>query len=237
MILSAHIADVGALAGVKLQRAKLSRADLPGLRYAQMTVAAPLGAGLLPRPNPTRVGLIAGWEDDSALDRFLADHPLARALADGWRVRLQPTRIWGSWSPLPDLLEREQPMDELEPAAVLTIGRLRLTQTIRFLRASAAAEELALREPAMVAATGLARAPNLVATFSLWSATGAMRAYARGTSEPAHAVAVEAHKRRAFHHESAFIRFRPYDAHGSWDGVDPLAGVQRQPARPSPVGA
>jgi hypothetical protein len=237
MIASFHLADVGLAKGLRLQRARPSRAELPGLRYAEMTIAAPLSSRLLPLPNPSRVGLIAAWDDDAALDRFLADHPLAAELAGGWRVRLQPTRIWGRWSRLDNLLEREQPMDGEEPAAVLTIGRLRLSQAFRFLRASAAAEELALRERAMIAATGLASAPTLVATFSLWRSTGAMRAYAGGAAESGHAAAVKSHQRRSFHHESAFIRFRPYDAHGSWDGVDPLAGVQRQPAQPSAIGA
>jgi hypothetical protein len=59
------------------------------------------------------------------------------------------------------------PMGGDEPAAVLTLGRLRPTQTLRFLKASAAAEGLALRERALLASTALARPPSLVATFSL----------------------------------------------------------------------
>jgi hypothetical protein len=230
MIASVHIADVGRLTALGLQRERPRPAQVPGLRYAEMTVAAPLSSRLLPGLTPGRVGLIAAWEDDQALDRFLEEHLLARRLDAGWRVRLRPMRIWGAWSPLPDLIDREQSMEADEPAAVLTIGRLRLSQTLRFLRASAAAEELALREQAMVASTGLARLPNLVATFSLWRSVAAMRAYTRGSAEPGHAAAVDAHKARPFHHESAFIRFRPYDAHGSWDGVEPLAAAKGAPA-------
>lgn len=237
VIVSVHLVDVGLPAALRLQRERPRPSEVPGLRYAEMTIAAPLSSRLLPAPNPAgRVGLIAAWEDDQALDGFLEEHPLARRLDAGWRVRLRPMRIWGAWSPVPNLLDREQPMEADEPAAVLTIGRLRLSQTLRFLRASAAAEELALREQAMVASTGLARLPNLVATFSLWRSVAAMRRYTSGTSEPGHSAAVEAHKARPFHHESAFIRFRPYDAHGSWDGIEPLAKVRRTSAV-SPVAA
>jgi hypothetical protein len=114
-------------------------------------------------------------------------------------------------------------MEEDEPAVVLTLGRLRLSQAHRFLRASAAAESLALREPALLASTGLARPPSLVATFSVWRSTAGMRAYAEGHAGRAHAAAVKAQAARPFHHESAFVRFRPYAAQGQWDGRDPLA--------------
>jgi hypothetical protein len=120
------------------------------------------------------------------------------------------------------LLAREVAMEDSEPAAVLTIGRLRLSQTVRFLRASATAEELAVRNPSLLASTGLARPPALVSTFSLWQSTDAMRAYAQGVNHPGHLAAIRAHAAQPFHHESAFIRFRPYASEGSWNGRDPL---------------
>jgi hypothetical protein len=226
VIASVHLADVGPRLARRMLLARPARAEVPGLRYAEMTIAAPLSARLLPTPKPGRVGLIAAWDDDRALERFLDAHPLAAQLAGGWRVRLQPTRISGAWSQLSGLLDVEHPVDDEEPAAVLTLGRLRLTQTIRFLRASAAAEELAIADEAVLAATGLARPPRLVSTFSLWRSTAAMRAYATGHGDRAHLEAIRAHNARPFHHESAFVRLRPYAAHGSWDGIEPLATVR-----------
>lgn len=211
---------------MRLLRTRLSPAKVLGLRYSKITIAAPLGPRLLPRPDLGRVGLIAVWDSDQALDDFLLSHSLAEQLADGWRVRLQPTRIFGAWPQLPPLLTHEQPMNDTEPAAVLTLGRLRLSQTGRFLRASAAAEGLAIRNPALLASTGLASPPALVATFSLWQSTAAMRAYVCGDSHPAHSAAVRDHAARPFHHESAFVRFRPYRAEGAWDGRNPLAATE-----------
>jgi hypothetical protein len=226
VIASVHLADVGKRTALGLSPRRLGLAQVRGLRYAEITIAAPLGAHLLPRPDLGRVGLIATWDDDRALDRFIAGHPLAERLAHGWHVRLQPTRIFGAWPPMTGLLTHEEPMDDEEPAAVLTIGRLRLSQTIRFLRASAAAEALAVGDSALLASTGLARPPALVGTFSLWQSTSAMRAYAQGAIHPEHRAAVQAHTARPFHHESAFVRFRPYASTGSWDGRDPLATIQ-----------
>lgn len=228
MIASVHLADVGKPAALRLLRTKLDAAKVPGLRYAVVVIAAPLSGHLLPRPNPDRVGLIAAWDDDRAVDGFLAGHPLAEQLAHGWHVRLAPTRIFGAWPQLRGLLASEQPMDDAEPAAVLTLGRLRLSQTIRFLKASAAAEGLVVRDPALLASTGLARPPALVATFSLWRSTAAMRAYAHGHADPRHLAAIQAHATRPFHHESAFVRFRPYGAEGNWDGCDPLAATRSE---------
>jgi hypothetical protein len=222
VILSVHIADVGRARALRLLLGKTGSA--PGLKYAELTAAVPLGAQLLPRPTPGRMGMIAAWDNDDALDDFLDSHPLAEQLAHGWHARLAPTRIFGAWSELDGLIGEEVPMAGDEPAAVLTLGRLRLSQSVRFLKASAAAEGLALREPAFLAGTALARPPALVATFSLWRSVDAMRAYAVGKVDRGHVAATRAHAGRPFHHESAFIRFRPYDSAGNWDGKDPLAG-------------
>jgi hypothetical protein len=228
MIASVHLVDGSKRAALRLMRTRLDPATVRGLRYAEITTAAPLSGRLLPRPNPGRVGLIAAWDDDRALEEFLAGHPLAEQLSHGWHVRLRPTRIFGAWPQLSGLLTNEEPMNEGEPAAVLTLGRLRLSQTLRFLRASAAAEGLAVRHPGLLAATGLARPPALVATFSLWRSTAAMRAYAHGHPEPGHLAAVRAHAARPFHHESAFVRFRPYGAQGTLDGWEPLAATENE---------
>jgi hypothetical protein len=235
VIASFHIADVGKLGGLRLLRLKLSRGDVRGLHYGVLAVSAPLSERFLPRPDAGRIALIAAWDDDGALDRFLAAHPLAQALAGGWRTRLRATHVFGAWAPLDGLLGEQPPMGADEPVAALTIGRLRFSQAPRFLKAGAAAERLAVRDAALLRGTGLARPPGLVATFSLWQSTGAMRAYAGGPSGTEHRDAVKAHAEHPFHHASAFIRFRPYASEGAWDGADPLAGEQERQPAPAPL--
>jgi len=223
MVLSVHLADVGVRAAPGILRRGGPRpSEVAGLRYAEMTGAAPLSGHLLPRPQAGRVGLIAAWDEESALDAFEAGHPLASHLARGWRVRLQPLHVYGAWPGLPSLPGKEIAIGEQEPVAVLTLGQLRLRRVRPFLRASANAEAEAVADPGMLASTGLARPPRMVATFSLWRNVAAMRAYA-GREGGAHRAATSAHRANSFHHESAFIRFRPYASSGSWDGRDPLA--------------
>ena len=222
MIVSVHLADVGGRAALRVLRQRPDPADIPGLRYADTVIAAPLGGGLLPVPQFGRVGLVAAWDDDQALDAFLESHPVAELLAAGWHVRLEALRASGEWSALPDLPEHELPVDDDEPVAVLTLGRLRLRRVAAFLRTSASAERQAVADAGLLAATGLARPPGLVATFSLWRTAESMRAYAYGQSGPAHLAAIRAHRSRPFHRQSVFARFRPYGSQGQWDGRDPL---------------
>jgi hypothetical protein len=228
VIVSIHIADVGprAAAEVLLRPPKPGR--VPGLTYAETTTIAALEEPLLPPRNFGRVGMIAAWESDETLERFSQLHPVAGHLAGGWQVRLQPLRVFGAWAGMPGLPAQALPVHDSEPVGVLTLGRLRLFRIAAFRRAAAPAEADAIANPALLAGTGLARPPRLVATFSLWRTAAAMREYAVG-ADGTHRAAVQADRAEPFHHESAFVRFRPYASQGSWDGHDPLAGLIKPP--------
>ncbi len=218
MIASMHIADVGTS---RAARALRRTPATPGLVYADMLLAARLGGGVMPRPQPGRVALFAVWRDDAALDRFLAEDPLARLLDGGRALRLAPLRVSGAWRGLPELVAGERAVRDDEPVAVLTYGRLKPHRAPAFLLASARAEADAVADPALAFGTGLARLPRLVSTFSLWRSAGAMRDFAyRGAG---HTGALHAVAERDFHRESIFIRFRPYGATGDWGDVH--AGV------------
>ncbi len=225
MIVSVHLADVGWRAVPRVLRAKASLAAVEGLRYAETTLTAPLSGSLLPSPRLGRVGLIASWDDDRALDEFSATHPLAAQLGGGLHVRLEPLHVYGAWSGMPDLPAQELPVTDQEPVAVLTLGQLRIRRLGPFLQASARAEGEAIADPALLAATGLARPPRMVATFSLWRSAKGMRDYAHARSGGAHPAAASAHRAEPFHHQSAFVRFRPYGSVGRWGEGDPLAAA------------
>jgi hypothetical protein len=230
MILSVHIADVTRRRALSALRHGLRPSATSGLRYADVAIAAPLSAGLLPHPTLTRLGLIAAWQDEGALDEFMAGHRLAEQLASGWHVRLEPLRASGAWAELPDFPRGERPVDDDEPVVVLTLGRLRPSRGLAFLRSSAAAEAQALADPALLASTALARPPGFVATVSVWRTASAMRDYAYGRSGQGHTSAVDVQRRRPFHKESIFMRFRPLATGGQWDGRDPLAQARLAPA-------
>jgi hypothetical protein len=235
MIASVHIADVGARAGLGSLRSTPKPAKTTGLRSAKVALAAPLRSSVWPAPNVGRVALVAFWDDDRALDRFLANDPLAGTLADGWHVRLVPLRAFGTWPGLPTDLPKSRAVEEDGPAAVLTLGRLRLSQAVRFLRTSAKAEASVLQAAGLTWATGLGR-PPFVATCSLWETAQAASSYAYGSAMPAHSNAIAADRTKPFHHESAFIRFRPYASEGGLGGSNPLAAdwMSAVPIAPGP---
>jgi hypothetical protein len=228
VVVSVQIAELGARGGLA---ALLRRPDpdrIAGLGYAETALTAGLG-GRMPRPGLGRVAMISVWEDEEALDRFSSEHPAANRFRQGWEVRLEPLRVYGAWPAMPGLPERELPVDDEEPVAVLTLGRLRLRRAPSFLRTGAPAESEVVREPDLLAGTGLARPPHLVSTFSVWRTAAAMRDYAIRESG-AHRAAVESDRAKPFHHESAFVRFRPLSSRGSWGGRDPLAEAIGSPA-------
>jgi hypothetical protein len=225
MFVSVHIVDAGLSTMPRALRRNPRSGATPGLLYAETTVTAPQGGGNRLPLFPGRFGLIAAWEDDDAFDDFLrGDHPLASLLVAGWHARLQPLRVSGAWPAIPGLPERRLPVADDEPVAVLTLGRPRLKRLRPFLRSAGPAEAEVVEAPGLLASIGLARPPRLVSTFSLWSSAAAMRDYSY-RSDGSHMAAVKADRERPFHHESAFIRFRPYASAGSWDGRDPLAAV------------
>jgi hypothetical protein len=231
VIASFHIAEVGPRAAAEVLLRPPTPGRVPGLVYAETTTTASLGEPLLPPRQLGRVGMVAAWESDAALDDFCHRHPIARHFAGGWQVRLQPLRVSGAWAAMPGLPAKALPVDDEEPVGILTLGRLRLLRTAAFRRSAGPAEAAALSSPALLAGTGLARPPRLVATFTLWRSATAMRSYAYGKGL-AHQAAVDADRTRPFHHESAFVRFRPYASAGSWGDRDPLEGLAGSAANP-----
>ena len=85
MIVSVHLADVGLRAVPSILRKPPDPDAVPGLTYAETVTTAPLGKRLLPTPQFGRVGLIAAWEEDGALDDFsrLAQKRARTALVSG----------------------------------------------------------------------------------------------------------------------------------------------------------
>ena len=209
---SVHLSRLSPRETIRAVRGRPRAGAVPGLRFAELSTRARLGASVVPSPLPGRFGLVALWDDDAALDGWLATRP---RLAGDFRVRLEPLRSTGRIAAMGELVAEERPVDEDERVAVLTYGRLRPQVAHHFLRASAKAEERAVADPAMVRGTALAGPPRTVATFSLWRTAAEMKRYAYDAGS--HTDAMRAMRRHDFHSEYVFARFRPYGDEGDWE--------------------
>lgn len=220
-VAAVHIADVGKGAGVKMMmRKKVDTASVPGLRSAELGLAAEFGH-TPPRPQLGRVGLISFWDDDAAIDEFNASaHPMARALAGGWHARLEPLRAHGAWPGLPEDVNRSRTTERPGPYVVFTLGRFKWSRFPAFVRTSGPAEKAVLKAGASW--VGPIVRPPFVSTVSIWDSQETIAAYAYGAGGNPHPAAITAGRKKPFHHQEAFIRFHPYRVQGSLGGKNPL---------------
>lgn len=224
MLLSVHIAEVSPRKAVAALGRTPDPGSVQGLRYAKAWLTLPLRTGLKPEIIPTGVLMLAAWDDDESLDRFLS-HPKARPYRDGWRTRMTPVRSIGTLPGLPDLPRQEQPTGDY-PVAAFTLGRLRADKLLPFMATAAAAEREARTHPALLAGVALFRPPLAAGTFSLWRNAREMRKYVVGNYPGGHKNAMAVDRERRFWHEQLFSRHLPYVAEGSWEGRNPLGELQ-----------
>lgn len=215
MIATVHIADVGPARALRILARPPKPSRIAGLRHADVGTAGPLRQSAVPSPQLGRVAMLGFWDNDAALDGF------ADPLLGGWRARLEPVRLWGSWPGVPDDLPRSRATSGDGPVVVLTLARTRLSQLRRFLRTSLDAERRALAAPGMVWGAALTK-PPFVATCSIWESAEAAAEYAYGRNESAHPGAIAADRAKPFHHQQAFVRFRVLSSEGGLDGKNAL---------------
>jgi hypothetical protein len=222
VIASVHVADLRVVAALSAVRRTRLQRTVSGLRHANLAFAAPLSPSVVPRPSLHRVVMVASWDGDAALDRFLAIDHFAEVFQNGWHVRLQPLRASGSWPGLDLAIPRAREVPHEGPVAVLTLGRLRARRAVDFFRTSARAEAQILESPGLIWATGMGL-PPFVGTFSLWRESASLMSYAYGKTNSPHGAAIARNNQNLFHHLSAFARFRPYAWVGELHGKNPLA--------------
>jgi len=216
MIATMQLADVGVAKAAMLYGRRPRAGKVPGLRRADFGLAAPFGPGWVRPPQLGRAGLVAIWEDDAAVDEYFSTHPFARALERGWRVRLEPLRMHGSWPGVPADVRTARTLNLEGPFVTLTIARLRPSQAPRFFKTNASAERGVNDTPGSIWTSAVAL-PPFISSWSLWETEEAIADYAFRTGG-GHANAILEQRRKDFHRQSAFIRFRPYKAEGSLGG-------------------
>jgi hypothetical protein len=239
MIATVDIAELGLRRTFTAIRRRPTPDQVPGLRWLDIALAVPLAMRRPPRPR--RAVMLAIWDDADAAAAFADSHPIAEQFRTGVHATLQPLRAFGSWPGLDEETPRSRAATNDGPVVVVTLGMLRVSQFIRFMRASRPAERSATTADGFLWGTAAvqpplargARAP-LVATVSVWDSANAAAAYAFTPPTAGHPSAITAQRRKDFHHQSAFIRFTPVELRGTLGPPNPLAtdtvGAPTEPA-------
>lgn len=202
----------------------LTGREVPGLTHAECMTRMTLGAPIL---SPARMQLhhltmFAAWKSHDAIDAFLANTPLGRALATGWHVRMEFQRRWGYVNAFDGLAESVGDQDPAAPVVAVTLARMKLSQVPRFIHWGRPVEELVRDHPGTTLAIAAMRLPRTVSTFSVWTSQRAMVDMVRGHSAvprpERHAAAMAERQRKDFHFEFTTLRFRPIAEYGHWEG-------------------
>jgi spheroidene monooxygenase len=176
------------------------------------------GGGFGLSPSGTHQGLFLAFDEEEQARHFIERSPVLEAYRSRSReicvALLRACSSKGSWDGAAMTVSAPPPVDG--PIAALTRASIRPKHALSFWRLSPPAEVDLHAAQGCELAAGLGEAPLLrQATFSLWTDTAAMTAYARSG---AHQQAIHRALTGRYFSETMFVRFVPLMVQGVWQG-------------------
>ena len=192
---------------------------LPGVGFLRM-VGTGSREGFFPWPDFGCYGLLATWPSldharaqvqGSAPYRAYRDHA-----SETVSFYLRPTRSRGAWGGAAPFAP--QPSGGGNPLAVLTRASIRPRHMLAFWGRTPAIRASIPRSEALRFQAGMGEVPWLnQITFTVWTDSAALRAFAHDPAGP-HGAAAEAARRRGWFAEELFARFDVLACEGVWRG-------------------
>jgi hypothetical protein len=225
---SFHLAKPGFFRAMAAMLRPPTPDTVAGMHHAECMMPMKLGASIVSpaRWQARRLAMFAAWDNEAAIDAFLASTRLGHTLAAGWHVRLKLLRRWGHVAALDgtvgDLPANAGETDPDAPVVAVTLARLKMLQVPRFIRWGKPVECLVRDHPGTTLALAATRPWRTISTFTVWHSAREMKDMVHGRSvvEAAdrHAAAMVERRRKDFHLEFTTLRYACLGEYGVWEG-------------------
>ncbi len=213
---------------VMMGLARFPVARLPGLGFYKL-MGAGTGEGFTPRPDTRTVVILTTWPDLDTAQRQVTSSDIFRryrARADeAWTLHLSPVSSRGAWSGKAPFQPAGGPPPP-GPIVALTRATIRPAILLKFWARVPDISRAIGSDPNVIFKLGVGEVPWFhQMTFSIWPDADTMARFAR--ADGPHAKAISAVRRGDWFAEELYARFTILAAMGSWNGTDPLAGLDQ----------
>ena len=185
--------------------------------------------GFNPAPDWSVYALLGVWEEEVALEAFLAEAEIYRKYQanseEQCTIFLRTIHSKGAWSG-GNPFESSQDLDPSIPyIGVITRATIKWSQMYRFWSYVPTSQRPIQQGcPGLIYTKGIGEAPLVqMATFSLWENFEAVKNFAYNSKE--HRVAIEKTRKHNWYKEELFARFQPYKVVGQWGGQELLPNL------------
>ena len=221
-IFSYHLLETSFSKAISLLLFPPKAKQTAGLIHAECMNAMTLGSPIfsLERILVKRIAFFAQWENEAALEKFLAQDKKGKILNEGWHCRLLYARQWGNISGFEIPTKAQVETLDTDPVVAITLARMQLLQIPRFIRWGRPVEKLVRDHPSATLSNASIRFPRTVSTFSVWTTQKDMIGMVSGHNKVEHPTrhreAMKERNRKDFHIEFTTLRFKSIGEYGQW---------------------
>ena len=202
--------------------------SVEGLTFCKM-LGSGAGNGFSIRPNFGVYGLLCAWQNEAMAKDFLAKHSLMAEFREKassiWTIFLKTAHAHGRWDN-EEPFQTNVPYNKDQLVAVITRATIHPNKLWQFWRfVPPVSRSMSTHKEGLLFSVGIGELPLIQqATFSLWENSHHMMNFAYKSK--LHKRVVKRTREVGWYKEELFARFHPFASFGSWEGKDPLAGLQ-----------